>query len=94
MRQRPTIREQFTRGNARDKLVGVFDYRVGSGPAALAFGFHGGSAPVAFDVHLKDRCMMNKSVHRSEGHGGIGKDPVPFSKGLIGGDHYGSPLIS
>jgi len=37
---------------------------------------------------------MNKSVHRSEGHGGIGKDPVPFSKGLIGGDHYGSPLIS
>src|SRR6478609_5100176 len=37
---------------------------------------------------------MNKSVDRSEGHGWVRKDPVPFSKGLIGGDHDGTPLIS
>jgi site-specific DNA recombinase len=42
----------------------------------------------------EDRCVMNKAVHRGEGHGGIRKYPVPFSKGLIGGDHDGAPLIS
>lgn len=72
----------------------IFDCRVGGRPAALAFGFHGGSAPVAFDIHLEDRCVMNKPIDRGEGHGGIRKDAVPFSKGLIGGDHDGAPLIS
>src|SRR5690606_28769442 len=72
----------------------AFDCRIGGRSAALAFGFHGGPPPVAFHIHLKDRCVMNKSVHCSEGHGGIGKDPIPFSKGLIGSDHYRSTLIS
>lgn len=37
---------------------------------------------------------MNKSVHRGKRHGWVRKDAVPFSEGLVGGDHDGTPLIS
>ena len=37
--------------------------------------------------------MVNKTVHRGEGHGRIGEDPIPFSKRLVGGDHDVAPLI-
>jgi hypothetical protein len=54
----------------------------------------GGFSSIAFDVHLEDRGVMNKPVDGGERHGGIGKDAVPFSKRLIGGDQHGSPFIA
>lgn len=65
----------------REKFVRVFYCRVGGRPATLAVGFHGGSAPAAFDIHLEHCCVMNKSVHRREEQGGVEKEPVPFSMG-------------
>src|ERR1700722_5023220 len=37
---------------------------------------------------------MNEPVDGGERHGGIGKDAVPFSKGLIGGDQHGPPFVA
>ena len=37
----------------------------------MAFGLHGGTSPVAFDIHLEDGCVMNKPVHRGKRHGRV-----------------------
>src|SRR6202453_3807736 len=37
---------------------------------------------------------MNEPVDSGERHGGIGKDAVPFSERLIGGDQHGSPFVA
>jgi hypothetical protein len=37
----------------------------------------------AFHVHLKDRCVMDETVHRSKRHRRILKDLSPFAERLI-----------
>ncbi len=66
---------------------GIFHCREVSGSATLAFGFHRGSTPTAFDIHLKDCCVVDETINDGECHGGIGENPVPFTEGLVGGEH-------
>jgi len=54
----------------------------------------GSAAPIAFHVHLKDRCMMNEPVDCCQGHGRVGEDCVPFPEGLVDRDQQGSAFVS
>jgi len=53
-----------------------------------------GPATVAFDIHLKDRRVMNEPVDGGQCHGGVGKDRVPFPEGLVCRDEHGATFIS
>ena len=61
---------------------------------AWSVGVFSGSAPIAFDIHLEDGCMMNEPVDGCQRHGRVGEDCVPFSEGLVGRDEHGSSLVS
>ena len=37
--------------------------------------------------------MVNEAIYGGERHGGIGEDPVPFTKRLVGGDERGTPFV-
>src|SRR5215203_2561490 len=74
-------------------LLCFLDCRVGWWSAATALSIEGLAAAVAFDIHLQDRCVMDKAVDGSECHSLIGKDLAPFAKGLVGRDQHGSALI-
>src|SRR6185312_3719654 len=52
------------------------------------------AATIALDVHLEDNRMVDQSVDGRDEHGVIGKDFIPFSKWLIGGDQHGAPLVA
>lgn len=53
-----------------------------------------GAAPIAFDIHFDDGGVVNEAVDSGQGHGLVGKDLVPFSESLIGGDHDGAMLVA
>jgi hypothetical protein len=63
-------------------------------PTWPALSFEGGAPAVAFDVHLEDRCVVDKAIDGGECHGGIGEDLSPFSKWLICGDEDRSAFVS
>ena len=44
---------------------------------------YGGAASIAFDVHLKERGVMDKPIDRGERHGRVWEDLAPFAEGLI-----------
>ena len=65
------------------------------GPSrALLFSLDGAPPTVAVDVHFKDRGMVDEAVDSGERHCGVGEDPAPFSKGLVGGDQDRAPFVS
>ena len=72
----------------------VVDCREGGGAPSGAFGFHGAAPPIAFDVHLEDRGVVDQPVDGREGHSRVREDPVPFAEGLVRGDQDGSSLVS
>jgi hypothetical protein len=37
---------------------------------------------------------MDETIDRGERHGGIGEDPFPGTKGLVGGDQHGSAFVA
>src|SRR5947207_9594399 len=67
--------------------------RVDRQPAATALAFECGAPAVALDVHLKDGGVMDEAVDDSDRHSLIGEDLAPLSKGLVGSDEEGSPLV-
>ena len=73
---------------------GFLDCRVGGWPSASALSLEGFASPVALDVHLQDRGVVDEAVDGGERHGLIGEDLAPFAEGLIGGDQHGSPLVA
>lgn len=54
----------------------------------------GGALTVAFDVHLQNDCMMDETVNRGEGHGGIREHGRPFAEWSIRCDQQASALVS
>jgi hypothetical protein len=44
----------------------------------------GVAAPIAFDIQLEDRRVMNEAVYGGDGHAGVRKHVIPAREGLIG----------
>jgi hypothetical protein len=85
-------RKWFSNVAARRSGVG-WDCRVDRQPAATALAFERDAAAIALDVHLKDGGVMDEAVDDSDRHSLIGEDLAPLSKGLVGSDEEGSPLV-
>src|SRR5271167_2616204 len=85
-------RKWFSNVVGRQSGVGC-GCRVDRRPAATALAFERGAAAVALDVHLKDGGVVDKAVDDSDRHSLIGEDLAPLSKGLVGRDEEGSPLV-
>jgi len=58
-----------------------------------SFPLDGLASTIAFDIQLEDHGVMDETVDGGERHGGIGKDLVPFSERLVGGDQHGSSFV-
>gem|GEM_PF-2578490 len=50
--------------------------------------------PVALGLNFQNVCMMNQPVYCGNGHRGVGKDLVPVTKGMIGGNQQAQPLVT
>src|SRR5882672_6352258 len=79
---------------AAGRSIERFDCRAGWRSTDAAFSLDGGSASVAFDVHLEDCRVMDKAIDGGERHGVVGEDLAPFAEWLVGGDEERSTLVS
>jgi hypothetical protein len=68
--------------------VNLLDCRVGWWPAWTAFAVEGGTATIAFDVHLEDSRVMDETVDGGERHSLIRKNFAPLAEWLIGSDQH------
>ena len=75
-------------------IRGGLDCRLGRRSAGAAFAFEGGTAAVAFDVHLEDGGVMNQAIDDGQRHRLVGEDLAPFAERLVGCDQQGTPLVS
>lgn len=56
--------------------------RAGWWAAGPAFAIQSGTPPIALDVHLEDRGVMDEAVDGSKRHGRVGEDLAPFTERL------------
>ena len=62
----------------------IFDCReVGGASGPGLFPCKSCPSPIALDIHLEDRSVVNQTIHRGEGHRGILEDLSPFAEGLV-----------
>lgn len=88
-------RKSFVRADCRGASISeCFWCRVRGWSPWTTLPLERGAPAIAFDVHLDDGGVVNEAIDGGERHSRIREDPVPLSKGLIGGDQHGTPLVA
>jgi hypothetical protein len=62
--------------------------------AALFLFVAGCAAPIAFDIQLEDRRVMDEPVDGGHRHAGVREDVIPAGEWLVGGYQKTFPLVS
>src|SRR3954447_19578181 len=88
-------RKSFVRSDCRGASISeCFWCRVRGWSPWTTLPLERGAPAIALDDNLDDGGVVNKAIDGGERHSRIREDPVPLSKGLIGGDQHGTPLVA